>query len=244
MSMVTGPLLAFDTSSSTGSIAVGLDGEILAEASFNVRAGHSAALLPAIDAAMRSASLAPADLRGIVIGAGPGSFTGVRIAGASAKGMVHALEIPLFAYSSLLAVAARAWASAGPVCALVDARGRDVYAACYRFTSTERSDEAGIEELMAPSALSLDELIPRFRELDTGWLIGDGALRHRQELGDALGVPIAPIEFCMPSASALLWLVRNDPDLGYVPDPTTWEPDYLRASGAERIAAARARARA
>jgi tRNA threonylcarbamoyladenosine biosynthesis protein TsaB len=71
------------------------------------------------------------DIEEVVVGAGPGSFTGVRVAGATAKGLVAALDVPLVAYSSLLALVAGVPAT-GPVCGLFDARRGEVYAGCWR----------------------------------------------------------------------------------------------------------------
>ncbi|MEX2569771.1 MAG: tRNA (adenosine(37)-N6)-threonylcarbamoyltransferase complex dimerization subunit type 1 TsaB [Gemmatimonadota bacterium] len=233
MSGSAGPLLAIDSSTSTGSVAVGAAGHVLAEVSLRVAGGHSSALMPAVDYAIRSAGLKPADLGGVVVGAGPGSFTGLRIAGATAKGIVQGLEVPLFAYSSLLAAAAQAWSAAGPVCALFDARGRDVFAACYRFGD-------GIEAVLPPRALSVDELIQRMRSSGGDVLfLGDGAERHAKELTTAGVGRCAPSHFGVPRAAALIWLAETWPERGRVADPAAWQPDYLRASGAERIAAAR-----
>jgi tRNA threonylcarbamoyladenosine biosynthesis protein TsaB len=249
-------VLSMDSSTAHGSVAVGSGEGVLAEAGFHVRGGHSAALLPAVDFVMRGAGLEPGDLAALVVGGGPGSFTGLRIAGATAKGMAHALGIPLFSYSGLLAAAAQAWSAPGPVCALFDARGRDVFAACYRFG-------AGVEVVLAPVAISLDHLLERLGAGDPGFpedagdpgdpgdpatavpggtpsvFVGDGALRHRDEL-EARGWRVAPSHFSAPRAVALLWLHATVPEMGRVPDAAAWEPDYLRASGAERIAAARA----
>jgi tRNA threonylcarbamoyladenosine biosynthesis protein TsaB len=226
------PLLALDTSTSTGSVAVGTADALLAEVSLSVRGGHSSAILPAMDYALRSAGLRPADLGGVVVGGGPGSFTGLRIAGATAKGVVHALGIPLLSFSGLLAAAAQAWASGSrPVCALFDARGRDLFAACYRFDS-------GVEVILPPTALTVDEVIQSFRG-EPMIFVGDGALRHAEEIRSAAGGVIAPAIFSAPRAGTLLWLASIAREDGRVDDPAAWEPDYLRASGAERIAAAR-----
>src|SRR5207237_3219506 len=98
--------LALDTSTNIGSVAIGNGADILAEAVIGSRA--SEALVPAIDFVLQRAGVARTQLDGIVVAGGPGSFTGVRIAAATAKGFVHALHIPLFAYSGLMSVAANA----------------------------------------------------------------------------------------------------------------------------------------
>ncbi len=233
---IDGPILALDSSTATGSAAVGDAKGVHAEVVRSVAGGHSAALLPAAEQVMEAAGLRPRDLAAVVVGEGPGSFTGLRIAGATAKGMLRALEVPLFAYSGLMATAASAWAADLPVCALFDARRRDVFAGCYRFGAG-----TGVEEVMPPEALSLDALIERFREAgETPLFVGEGALIHAEELQRELGAHVGPAHLTMPRASALIWLAQRAPEMGRVDDPARWEPEYLRASGAERIAAARA----
>ncbi len=229
---VVWPLLAIEASTDFGSVAVGGVGGVFAEMGTGGRAGHSSRLLPAADEVVRAAGLRPAELGGVVVGRGPGSFTGIRIAGATAKGIARALEIPMYAYSSLLVTAANAWAHDGPVCALVDARGCDVYAGCYRFGET-------VEVVDAPAAISIDDVVDRYAEGVRPLFVGDGAVRHRDELVGRLGARVADAQFAAPRAASLLWLAARIPEVGLVADPGNWEPEYLRASGAERIAAAR-----
>jgi tRNA threonylcarbamoyladenosine biosynthesis protein TsaB len=229
-----GPVLALDSSAGVGSVAVGDGDRVLGEAVLNVGPGASSALLPAVDHVLRTAGLAPKDLRGVVVAGGPGSFTGLRIAAASAKGMVSALGIPLYAYSGLLASAAGHWGAGRPVCAIFDARRRDVYLACYRFG-------AGVEELIRPTAMSVDEVVERFRATaEVPLFTGEAAAIHGAELARELGAPVVPALLAAPRASALLWLVQAVPERGFVAAPAAWEPEYVRAAGAERIAAARA----
>src|SRR5690606_26375000 len=146
---------------------------------------------------MKAVGLEPRDLGGIAVGGGPGSFTGLRIAGATAKGMVHALEVPLFAYSSLLAAAAQAWSATGPVCAIFDARGRDVFAATYRFGT-------GIEVIDPPAAWTVDELLARFEGVEPPLFVGDALARHGEEIASRLGAALAPEHFQAPRAAALV----------------------------------------
>lgn len=228
-----GPVLALDTSTSVGAVAVGVGERLLSEVVMNVGPGHSSALMPAVDQALRSAGILPRELSAVVVGGGPGSFTGVRIGAATAKGIVHALGIPLFAYSGLLAAAAGAWGAERPVCALFDARRRDVYAACYRFG-------AGVEEVFGPVAMTLDALLARFRGAEPPLFTGEAATIHREEIARELGARVVPAQLAVPRASALLALLRAVPEAGRVEDAARWEPEYVRASGAERIAAAAA----
>lgn len=227
---IEGPILALDSSTSLGSVAVGYESGVYGEVTRNVAGGHSSALLPAVEQVMEAAGLRARDLAAIVVGGGPGSFTGLRVAAATAKGMIQALRVPLLAYSGLLATAASAWASPGPVCALFDARRRDVYAGCYRF------GEPRPLTILPPTALSIDEVVERFRA-DAPLFVGEGALLHRELLERELGATVGPAQLAAPRASALLWLAVHAPEQGRVADPAAWEPEYVRASGAERVAA-------
>lgn len=226
------PLLAMDTSTGLGSVAVGRSGELLAEVVAGVRARHAESLLPAVDRALELAGVELNAIEGLVVGAGPGSFTGVRIAAATARGLVRVLGVPLFGYSGLAAVAAGVGAGDRPVCALFDARRGEVYAACYRFPGF-----ASIETLMAPAALALDEVLSRYGANGSGdppaIFAGEGALRHRAAIA-AGGAVIAPPHLSVPRAGALLWLASLDPAAGRIEQPADWEPSYVREGGPPR----------
>jgi len=221
-----GNLLALDTSTPTGSVAVGRADRLLAEVVMGVAVRHAEALMPAVDFALGRAGLMPDELAGIVVAGGPGSFTGVRIAGAAAKGLARALGVPLHAYSGLLALAAGCAAAQGPVCALFDARREEVYAACYRF-------DGGVDTLLEPGARPLAAVLQALAG-EGALFVGDGALRHRARI-EAAGARVAPPHLAVPRAATLLWLVESHP-AGRVSDVAAWEPAYLRPSGAERAA--------
>jgi tRNA threonylcarbamoyladenosine biosynthesis protein TsaB len=230
---VAGPVLALDSSTAGGSVAVSVDGRMVAERVLPATAGASSLLMPAVDEAVRAAGLRPRDLAAVVAAGGPGSFTGLRIAAATAKAIVRALRVPLFAYSGLLATAAAHRREGRPVCALFDARNREVFAGCWRFMGD------GVHEVLPPTILTVDDTIARLRG-ESPLFTGDGAALHAAELEAAFGPgSVRPLADESPAAG-LLWLARTAPELGRVDVPSAWEPEYLRASGAERIAAARA----
>jgi tRNA threonylcarbamoyladenosine biosynthesis protein TsaB len=212
--------IAIETSTDVGSIAIGDGATLLGEVSIGVHSRHAELLLPALDFLMRSVRIERSAITGVVVGAGPGSFTGVRIAGSTARGLARGLDVPLHAFSSLAALA-YPLANDRPVCALFDARRGEVYAACYEaFNGTLRT-------LMAPEVCSADAL----RERTAHWsplFTGDGARRYADALGIAVPAP------AWPAARSLLALVAQQADGGRVHDTDAWEPDYLRASGAER----------
>ncbi len=218
--------LAIETSTQLGSIAVGHGRAVLAEVVLGLRVKQSAALLPAIEYALASAQVGKPDLARVVVGGGPGSFTGLRVAGATAKALARALDVPLFAYSGLAALAA-ATASDRTICAMFDARRDEVYCACYRFPEFR-----SIEVLMQPAPRQVSDVLTR-TDVNEVLFVGDGALRH----GDAIlaaGGKLAPAHFAVPRAAALLWLADAAPAGGRVENISEWEPLYLRESGAER----------
>lgn len=223
------PLLALDTSTPVGGVAVGTAERLLAEVVLGAGTRHAGELMPAVDFALERAGLAPAALAGVVVAGGPGSFTGIRIAGATAKGLVRALGVPLFSYSGLLALAAGAAVDERPVCALFDARRGEVYAACYAFPEL-----AGVEEILAPGPRRVDEVLDALADFSPLY-VGDGARLHASRIRER-GARLAPPHLSIPRASSLLWLAEIEP-AGRVAEPAEWEPAYLRPSGAERIAA-------
>jgi tRNA threonylcarbamoyladenosine biosynthesis protein TsaB len=218
-------VLALDTSTSVGSVAVERDGHLLAESLLPIQATHSETVLPEIDRLLRSCGLGPADVHALVVGAGPGSFTGVRIAASFAKGICHARGVDLYAYSSLAALAAGTGCR-GPVCALFDARRGQVYAAGYRVWD-------GVEEVFPPDALALDDLLERLVPVGDWSFAGDGVGAGTAMIR-AAGGRVLPPHLWTPRASALLWLATVAPEAGRVRDPGRWEPRYVRLPGAQR----------
>ena len=218
--------LAIETSTQLGSIAVGHGRAVLAEVVLGLRVKQSEALLPAIEYALTSARIPKADIARVVVGGGPGSFTGLRVAGATAKALARSLDIPMFAYSGLAALAAST-AHQGVVCALFDARRDEVYSACYRMP-----EFSSIETLVAPAPRHLNDLLGSMEARGT-LFVGDGALRHADAIRAAGGI-LAPAHFAVPRAAALLWLADIAPGMGRVENIGEWEPLYLRESGAER----------
>lgn len=226
-------LLAIETSLTTGGIALGR-GRAAIEIALAPPVRHAEAVLPAIDFALAALALGRGDIEGVAVGGGPGSFTGLRIAAATAKGLAHALAVPLYAASGLLVQAAAHRGGGRPVCSMFDARRGEVYAACYDFAA-----DGSITTTSAPEAADALDVFGRLRGHEP-IVVGEGAERNRDRLeaagarlrtsaaARAGGLPEAP------SAAVLLELVASDPARYLVERPTEWEPDYVRASSAER----------
>jgi len=215
--------VAFDTSTTVGSVAVGWGTEVLAARDLPGEERHAATLLPTVAELLREAGMELSGLRGIGVGSGPGSFTGVRVAAATALGLARGLEIPLYPVSSLAAAAA-AGPDGEPLWVLFDARGDRVYAAAYRVTSR------GVQVLAAPVATRIPHLLQGPLR-GGGSVAGEGALRHRESLEEAgcriLGPPAG-----IPRASGILRLLGIPGAVSPVKPGGAWEPEYLKGSSA------------
>lgn len=192
-------ILAFDTATDVATSALVDDGEVLGE-----RASRAQTLLEDVDALLRQGGARPADLEALAVGVGPGSFTGVRVGLATARGLALALGVPVAGVSTLAALAAGA-PGATPV---IDARRKEVFVL------------QGEPRVLAPGEV----------ELEPGTVcVGNGAVRYRQVL-EAAGAEIPPDgdERHLPRARFHAALAR---DFGPAEEV---EPLYLRVPDADR----------
>lgn len=227
-------LLAFDSSTLALSVACAA-GDRIAQRAEHVGQGHSERLLPLVDQVLREAGVALADLDAIAFGAGPGSFTGVRIACGVAQGLALGADVPLVPVPTLAALAQTAFERHGArrVLACLDARMREVYVAAY-----ER-DGDGWRTVAEPAVLPPSAL----RAPDGGeWFgAGDGFAAYPDLVAQlALGRHDAAIA---PDARALLALARPRVAAGDAVDAAEALPLYVRhrvaLTTAERAAGAR-----
>ena len=214
-----GVFLAFDTSSAVGSVAVGREGVVLAHAELEQQRKHASALVPAIRAVLLEAGIDKSELDGIVVGEGPGSFTGVRVAAATAKGMAHALGLPLWPVSSLAATALSVGGH-GIRYVLFDARKQRVYGACYGV------GKMGIETLVFPHAGTLREVLAS--EIPTGAVFFGEASCHHRLVIEGAGFEVQPLPVTCPGANGLLRYIRLHPNTPSVDAMRGWEPKYIR----------------
>ena len=160
-------VLAVETSTLSGGAAL-LDGErVVGEYTLDVRVTHSERLMAAIDQLLSDAGWTARDLEGLAVSVGPGSFTGLRVGLSTVKGLALALAIPVAAVPTLDAMAAMLPYAALPVCPVLDARKREVYASLYRW------DGLGMRRQWDYLAIAPDDLARRLDEPVI--VVGDGA---------------------------------------------------------------------
>lgn len=217
------PLLALETATDVCSVAVWLDGRVLADATVRRPQQHATRLAPMIVTALELAGLAPRDLGAVAVSGGPGSYTGLRIGASTAKGICAALGLPLVAVASLDALAhgARPFVADGDrIAALFNSRRGEVYAAVFAATPD------GLDPLLAPAAVPVDDL-PAWLAGAGGPLVlcGEGAARAApvlpgtRVLGEALAAPHA---IHVARLGAARW------ERGETVDVAAWEPFYLK----------------
>lgn len=154
-------VLAFDTSSKALSLAILEDKQVLAETTINIKKNHSITLMPAIDFLMESLDWTPKDLDRIVVAEGPGSYTGLRIAVATAKTLAHTLNIELVGMSSLLALVP--YQQEGLFVPLIDARRNNVYAGFYE----------NAKPVMPEAHLSFEEVLEKVKGTSQVTFVGE-----------------------------------------------------------------------
>src|SRR6266498_5219241 len=189
-------LLAVESATLSGGAAI-LDGDrLLGEITLNIAITHSERLLSAVDRLLADCGLAPADLEGLAVSVGPGSFTGLRVGIATVKGLAMALGLPVAPVPTLDALASNLPFADAPVCPLLDARKAEVYLSLYRWN--EDRMERQWEYLALPPSAAAERLEPPVI------VVGDGVaacLPFLSHLGARLRV--APASHSAPSAAVV-----------------------------------------
>lgn len=226
-------LLAVETSTLTGAVAL-LDGRtVVAESRLNVAVTHGERLLAAVDALLGAARWELGDVEALAVAVGPGSFTGLRIGVSTMKGLAFATGKPLVGVPTLDALAWTLPFAAHPVCPILDAKKDEVYTALYR-TAEGRLERLSPYRAIAPAALA-EELV---REPGGPVIfLGDGVTPYADVLVRILGPSacLAPPACRLPSAATLGELAQQALERGEVADAATLVPFYVRRSEAELV---------
>lgn len=223
-------ILALDSSGLTASIAVMEDEQILCEYTINYKKTHSQTLLPMLDEAVKMTELQLETIDAIAVAGGPGSFTGLRIGSATAKGLGLALSKPLIHVPTVDAMAYRLFGYKGLICPIMDARRNQVYTGIYRF---EDKFEI-VKEQMAEDIGKLAELLNTYGKKVV--FLGDGVPVYKEKIQDMMKVPFvfAPAHMNRQSAAAVGALGLVYAKEGKLEHARDHQPDYLRMSQAER----------
>jgi tRNA threonylcarbamoyladenosine biosynthesis protein TsaB len=224
-------ILALDSSGLTASVAV-VDGEtLLAEYTVNYKKTHSQTLLPMLDAIAEMTELDLNSLDAIAVAGGPGSFTGLRIGSATAKGLGLALDKPLIHVPTLEGIAYNLYGSTDYICPMMDARRKQVYTGIYHFEGEKLvADQEQIAE-------SVEDLIGQVNALGKKVVfLGDGVPVYRDMLETGVTVPyvFAPAHRNRQSAASVATLAMQYLAEGRTETAAEHRPDYLRVSQAER----------
>lgn len=240
-------ILGLETSGMVAGTAIVEDGLLLAEYTLNYKKTHSQTLLPMLEELRNMLELDMESIDAIAVAAGPGSFTGLRIGSATAKGLGMALEIPIVEIPTLEGLAYNLWGTDALVCPLIDARRNQVYGGIYEFQKVSSESGKGREQecclctVETQKAVDVSYIIERLNRL---WeeegreviFVGDGIPVYRQVLAEQLKLPysFAPAgknRQCAGSVAALGEIYYRQ---GRWVTPAAHQPEYLRKSQAER----------
>ena len=218
-------LFCLDTSTLAGSIAILEDECVRAEVNINLGRKHTERLLPGMDWLFQELAIEPREIEAVSVGIGPGSFTGLRVGLATAKGLALSLSVPIVGVSSLEALAWQVRFYPGKILALLDARKGQVFAGFF-----QGGDEFKLES--EPMAIDPSELVEKIKTKTL--VVGEGLAAYPEILEKVKNkVSVAGFEYDYPRASivgrlGLIRLQRGESD-----SPETLAPVYLRGSDAQ-----------
>lgn len=224
-------ILGLDSSGLVAGVAVVEDDNLLAEYTVNYKKTHSQTLLPMLDEIAKMIELDLNTIDAIAVAGGPGSFTGLRIGSATAKGLGFALNKPLIQIPTVEGLAYNLWNSRDLVCPLMDARRNQTYTGLYAF------HQGRLQVLEPQSAVGIDEIVDKINERNCSvTFLGDGVSVFRSFIQEHCQVPysFAPAHLNKQRAAAVAALGLIYYQEGKVQTAAEHKPDYLRLSQAER----------
>lgn len=221
-------ILGIDTSSDVASVALAEDNKLIAEYTLNFKKTHSERLMPMIETMLMSCGHKIEDVDAFAVAVGPGSFTGLRIGIATAKGLAHACNKPVVPVGTLEALAYNLPHCEHLIVPIMDARRDQVYTATYIW------DEDGFREIEEPRAVSIEECVEDCGNFVDVVFVGDGVPVHKDyiisKLGDHAKFSTAGNTLQRGSSVAELGILHYDNKVQCY----DVEPLYLRKSQAER----------
>ena len=228
-------ILAFETSAKAASVAITDNGKLLGESYQNTGLTHSQTLMVMAEDLLKACNLSVKDVEAVAVAAGPGSFTGIRIGVAAAKGFAWGAELPCYGVSTLEAMARNLGIWNGYVVPAMDARRSQVYTAVFH---AEKGILSRVEEDMAISLAELGGKIKNYEE--PVFLVGDGAvLCYNTLLEEVPGLVLPPEHRMHQRAAGVALAAQRMADDGDPGNGAELTPNYLRLSQAERERLAR-----
>lgn len=223
-------ILAFETSAKAAGVALHDGTKLLAECYQNTGLTHSQTLMVMAEDLLQQCGLTAADVTHVAVAAGPGSFTGVRIGVAAAKGFAWGAQLPCCGVSTLEAMARGLGVYEGVVCAVMDARRSQVYNALFR------AEKGVLTPLCPDRAIALAELKAELAAIDGPvYLVGDGSSLTYNTLTSEIPNLVMPAEHRMHQRGAGVALAALEKiNAGEIGDAANLQPNYLRLSQAER----------
>ena len=223
-------ILAFETSAKAGSVALLDDTKLLGESYNNTGLTHSQTLMVMAEDLLKQCGKTVSDVTAVAVAEGPGSFTGVRIGVAAAKGFAWGGQLPCYGVSTLESMAETLGVYEGHVCACMDARRNQVYNAIFL------AEDGKLERFSEDRAIALSDLQTELEHIDGPiFLVGDGAALTYNTLKDAVPSLILPPEHRMHQrASGVAIVAAKEMAAGASGDANALTPNYLRLSQAER----------
>lgn len=230
-------ILGLDSSGLVAGVAVVEDGVLLAEYITNYKKTHSQTLLPMLEELRNMIELDLDTVDAVAIASGPGSFTGLRIGSATAKGLGLALNKPLVEVPTLEGLAWNLWGTAMLVCPLMDARRNQVYAAAYEFIP--RGEDFRLQTVIPQAPIDIVELLDKLNEIGREVIfLGDGVPVYLDLIREHAKVPysLAPASCNRQRAACIAALGAVYFDAGKIVSAGEHKPEYLRKSQAEQDA--------
>ena len=224
-------ILALDSSGLVASVALMSDEQLIGTYTINYKKTHSQTLLPMLDVMFKQLDMNIEEIDAIAVSGGPGSFTGLRIGAATAKGLGLALGKPLIHIPTAEGMAYQLYGVNGLICPIMDARRNQVYTGLYQYVD---GSFQVVEEQMA---LTMDELIDLLNQRgEAVTFLGDGVPVQEARIREKVQVPYAfAPTFCnRQNAAAVGALAVEYYRAGKLETAVEHNPDYLRKSQAER----------
>ena len=224
-------ILVLESSGLVASVALMEENSMICEFTMNHKKTHSQTLLPMVDEMMKITGFNKKELDAVAISKGPGSFTGLRIGSATAKGLSQALNIPVVSISSLEGLAANLYGTEDLICPIMDARRSQVYAGIFQYEGEK------LVTRMEDDAVSVADLISMLNEKGEPVIfLGDGVPVYQKLLEEGLTVPyrFAPSHMNRQRAGAVGVLAVQYFKEGKTETSRDHKPEYLRKSQAER----------